>query len=360
MEKESENTEMGMVKIDKPSHAVAQHDPHMEWAIIKEQAKMLVKSGMLPVGIKTPEAAIAIMLAGKEYGLGPMKAFQNIYFIKGNISMSPRMKFGLARRSGLIAKFTLKEGPGWAEATVTRRDDGQVYSIKYTIDMAKRAGLAGKDIWKCYPENMLRTRAIGYVLDLAVPEIVGGLYSPEELDMPVDASGAMIEAEILDTKGTKATEAHSTPAQTQPIDVTAFNANEKKMNDIKSMWAFAKNMGINESEMREFILNRWGAVSTKDLTEAQINDWKDIASTAQNKEQYLAHGAKTSTPDQAEVPVVEGQVVDEDDAVVGFDENTGEIVYAGSETGKTVVTSAIAPPGVAGAQGVTKTAFPNI
>jgi len=47
------------------------------------QAEVLVKSGLLPRTVKTPAAAVAIMLTGRELGIPPMQSFRSIYVVDG-------------------------------------------------------------------------------------------------------------------------------------------------------------------------------------------------------------------------------------------------------------------------------------
>ena len=50
---------------------------HIELATMKELASLLVKSGLLPQAIKTPEQAIVIILKAKELNIPPIQAFSS-------------------------------------------------------------------------------------------------------------------------------------------------------------------------------------------------------------------------------------------------------------------------------------------
>jgi RecT family protein len=60
---------------------------------------------------------------------------------------------------------------GWTEA--------QTYS--FSIEDAHRAGLLSGNAWQKYPAAMLRARCISAVARMAFPDVIGGLYTPEEL-----------------------------------------------------------------------------------------------------------------------------------------------------------------------------------
>jgi hypothetical protein len=60
---------------------------------------------------------------------------------------------------------------GWTEA--------QSYS--FSIEDAMRAGLLGSNVWQKYPAAMLRARCISAVARMAFPDVISGVYTPEEL-----------------------------------------------------------------------------------------------------------------------------------------------------------------------------------
>ena len=363
---ENKNGETALMVIENSAATLRPYDPHVEWNMLKEQAKILVKSGMLPVAIRTPEAAIAIMMTGREYGIGVMRSFQNIYFIKGALSMAPKMKYAMARKSGLLAKFTIKEGDDWVEATAQRKDDGSVFNVKYTMQMAQKAGLASKDNWKSFPQNMLRWRAIGYVLELAVPEIVGGLFSPDELGMPVDYDGnlAIGAAIVDDAEQTKVEEKTAKLAE-----VSKFVAENDKGKKIKELWKATKGLGVSEVEFRDFVKTKWGVESTASLSDAQLAEWENKVNTAPGREAFLGlnvapiTGVKDDVIDVEVVPHTDDDYSSVDDGGITYDADTGEVNYGD----KPVETKAVPaqetkrplPAAATAAKPATKS-FPNI
>jgi len=65
-----------------------------------KQADVLVKSGLLPQEVKTPAAAVAIMLTGRELGIPPMQAFRSVYVVKGKPTLSAQLMGALILRAG--------------------------------------------------------------------------------------------------------------------------------------------------------------------------------------------------------------------------------------------------------------------
>src|SRR4030095_13742063 len=83
------------------STALQLHSETMgDWAVIRQQAEVLVKTGFLPQSIKTPEQAMAIILTGREWGIGAMAALNTINVIQGKPTISPQLMLGLINRSG--------------------------------------------------------------------------------------------------------------------------------------------------------------------------------------------------------------------------------------------------------------------
>lgn len=52
----------------------------------------------------------------------------------------------------------------------------------FTIAEAEKAGLKGKGNWSKYPNAMLRARALSGIARMVYPDILMGVYTPDELD----------------------------------------------------------------------------------------------------------------------------------------------------------------------------------
>lgn len=176
------------------------------WAEMKEQAAMLVRSGLLPESIKTAEAAVAVMLKGRELGIGPMEAFEHIHVIKGKPTVAPQLQLSLIRRARLLEKMKVREEVGVCYVYM-KRLGGDDYEGSFSMEDARTAGLMGNQGWKSYPKNMLRWRAVGYACDLLFSDVTGGMYRPEEFGAEVDANGVplrqgttsqVVDAEIVE------------------------------------------------------------------------------------------------------------------------------------------------------------------
>lgn len=153
-----------------------------EWGTITQMAEVLVPSGMLPAHIKTPAAAAAIILKGRELGIPPMQALSGIAVIQGKpVAGSELMLAILYRDHGDNCLWFTETTDVRCAVSYARRGWPERREYAFTIDDAKRAGLLNNATWTKYPAAMLRARTISAVARMAFPDSIGGMYTPEEL-----------------------------------------------------------------------------------------------------------------------------------------------------------------------------------
>lgn len=171
--------------VQAPTSAMVNHD---QFNAMREQANTLIRSGFLPKAIDTPEKAIAIMMAGRELGIEPMRSIRELHVIDGKVGISAKLMSSLVYERLPTATLKITETND-ASCTVIagRPGDDKPASFTFTIDDAKRAGLLEKDVWKKWTRDMLRNRAISEACRAVFPDVVGGAYTPEELE-PLQAA----------------------------------------------------------------------------------------------------------------------------------------------------------------------------
>jgi hypothetical protein len=130
-------------------------------------------------------AILACVLAGKELGLGPMESLQKIDVIDGRPSPSAELLVAMVYRAGHQVVPT-EITPTSATAKGLRMGaNGEMleFEFTFTIEDAKRAGLAGKSNWKQYPGPMLYWRAVSQLVRIFFPDVVTAMkaYTPDEL-----------------------------------------------------------------------------------------------------------------------------------------------------------------------------------
>lgn len=150
----------------------------------KELATTLAAAHTLPAALqKAPADVLAIVLTGAELGLAPMQAIRGLAIIKGKPVLSADAMGALVKRRRDICEYlTCSETTATKAAFETKRSgDPKPTTLTFTLEQAQRAGIAGGDSWRKYPEAMLRARALSAICRLVYPDLLLGVYDPDEL-----------------------------------------------------------------------------------------------------------------------------------------------------------------------------------
>jgi hypothetical protein len=170
---------------------VHQPAPPVNWNQELDGARMLLKSNLLPQAIKTPEAALFIILTGKDLGLSPVQSLRSIHVIQGKIEVAADAQLGLFHRSGGKSHWkALTNEQAILELHAPWLTEPHVES--FTLEDAKRAKLGG-DNWQKYPKAMLRSRAITAGLKSIGFDPTAGIYAPGELG----GEAVVVEGEVV-------------------------------------------------------------------------------------------------------------------------------------------------------------------
>lgn len=174
-------------------------------ADVLEMAKAVARSGYFPA-FGTPEKAFTLMMVAQAEGCHPMQAVQRYDVIQGKpAKKSDAMLADFQQRGGKVTWDVLTDKE--VRATFEAPGLGKPVTISWTIEMATAAGLTGKDNWKHYKRQMLRARVVSEGIRTAMPGVVAGLYTPEEVQdfspmqsapaLPVPAAPAVVDAEVV-------------------------------------------------------------------------------------------------------------------------------------------------------------------
>lgn len=159
--------------------------PAISYADMEKMAGVIASSGLF--GVTNPVQALALMLVAQAEGLHPATAARDYHVIKGKPSL---------KADAMLAKFQSCGGKvEWLSYTETRCEatfshpQGGKVTVAWTTEMAKNAGLTGKDVWKQFPRAMLRARVISEGIRTVYPAVLCGLYTPEETRDMIDVAG---------------------------------------------------------------------------------------------------------------------------------------------------------------------------
>lgn len=160
-----------------------------EWNTMTLVAQTLHAGGVLPASINTVQKMVVALQAGREIGLAPMEAMNSLYFVNGKIAMygeavpNQIMRAGHSIEWGECNKET-------ATVTITRGDNGNSMTQTFTMKEAEERGYLSNPVYKKYPENMLKWRALGMVAKFIAPDALRGIGIKE-----------VMEAEVVDEGG---------------------------------------------------------------------------------------------------------------------------------------------------------------
>ncbi len=241
------------------------------------QAAMLVKSGILPKGIRTPEAAAAIILTGRELGIPPMQSFRAIYIVNGKPTISTEHMAAMLLQAGIVYNIDQLDTEG---CTITFKRPGMTYTHSFTQEDAVKAKLWGTNTWAQYPKDMLYNRCFSGGARKFAPDVLGKMYTPEEIDpdsVTIDADGQTIVVTKPEPAPEPATQtdkqkrddappADSTRQSTKIADASVpVGWATWSENMCKSFWAKANELNLSGDGIHQ----EFGVESMKDYAKSQ-------------------------------------------------------------------------------------------
>ena len=133
--------------------------------------------------VQSAEAALMILLTGRDLGLTASQSFRAVYIVSGKPVVSSDAMVAAIRRSGLCESWRVIETTA-ERCTIetTRKGEQEPERETFTQDDAARAGLNRKDVWRQYPRDMLRHRAAAGLARRVYPDVILGCYAPGEIE----------------------------------------------------------------------------------------------------------------------------------------------------------------------------------
>ena len=158
------------------------------YADIERLAASIAQSGLF--GIKTKDQAIALMMIAHAEGRHPALAARDYDVIQGRpAKKAEAMLRDFLEAGGKAQWHALSDEI--ADATFSHPSGGSV-RIMWDMERAAKAGLGGKDNWKKFPRQMLRSRTVSEGVRTVWPMATSGMHVPEET---VDFAGTTLDAE---------------------------------------------------------------------------------------------------------------------------------------------------------------------
>ncbi len=136
--------------------------------------------GFIPDHFKNASQVAAVILAGRELGVGPMASLRSFYLVNGKLGMDASFVSGRMLAHGIGLEW-LTDTDECASVKLTRPGCAPYVSTFSRAD-AERAGLWNSATWRKYPRAMLRARAItAGARAYAADAFSGSVYTREEL-----------------------------------------------------------------------------------------------------------------------------------------------------------------------------------
>ncbi|MFI7628449.1 hypothetical protein [Microbispora rosea] len=165
----------------------------------QEYAKALSVSNLLPKQYRDqPGNVLYAIEFGRALGVEPIVAINQVHIIEQKPSASSALISSLVRKAGHRLRVWVERDqqgrPAKAIATIVRHDDPEFeFRAEWTMARAQAAGVTGKQVWKNYPEAMLKARAITEVAREACEEALNGIgYTAEELGADQNPDGSWV------------------------------------------------------------------------------------------------------------------------------------------------------------------------
>lgn len=253
------------------------NQPSENWITMKEQAAVMLKSGFLPSAIRTAEQCIAIAMTGKELGIGFMESLRSINVIQGKPTVSPQLMLALANRTGELKDIKINPSDDKCEITVVR-EGRQPYTNEFGIKEAQELGLMERDNYKKQKKIMFQWRALAANLRVTFPDVLLGLYTPEEMEsikteesdnfheIPEEVKEKIFEdtAMKINKKYEIGEDAEELILET-PSEKIAKKPGTISIAQAKRFFAIARSVNLSDDNIKSFLMRKIGSDRSEDI-----------------------------------------------------------------------------------------------
>lgn len=253
--------------IDAETGELVATKPRVVVQLSNEQLQYISRTEFVPKGLRGNIPAImACVATGRAIGIDDMTSLRSINVIDGKPSFSAELMVLLVRRNkhSITGDVTGEK----AIARGRRQDNGDEMTVEWTLEMAKRANLLGKDNWKKYPESMLWARAVSQLCRMLFADVfVGSTYSSEEMSdefpQPASEQSELVDKQTDDRK--------VTPEQHKKLHALIADLEKRQPN---TDW---------EALSKDLAFSMFGKKSRADLTVTEMSDLIEALPTADVK-----------------------------------------------------------------------------
>lgn len=250
-----------------------------DWRTMREQAQVVLQSGMAPKALNSAEKILTVALKGRELNVPMMQALSHIHVVEGKPTLSAEMMVALVQRAGHKIRV-LETTSEYATVQGVRADDPE-HKPKVTFDWedAKKAGVTNKNTWKAYPDAMLRARAISALCRFAFADVLAGAsYVPEEMGAEVNGDGEVVE---MSSSGAPAPSEARSPGHTallEKVETVWVAIPEAERPDYEGVMDYAEKGEVSAGRALERVTRIRDEAKTSEETEGPswLNEPDDV------------------------------------------------------------------------------------
>ncbi len=259
-------------------------------AAIEKMGEWISKSALF--GCEKQEQGMVLAMASFSERRPITDICRRYHIVKGKLSM---------KAEAMLAEFNQRGGKHvWVKSddkvAILRLtyDQFDKFEVSFTIKDAERAGLCGKDgemnkgqngpgSWQKMPDAMLRARVTSKAIRMVCPEIVAGVYTPEEVDDMRPAvhveTRSLLSSAPVPTTPTPAIEpevlppeAVDTPANSTAIEAEVVPPEDKEVLERKDLIELLEEVGPDGTEW--LVAKKWikDAEAIEDLPIQKVRD----------------------------------------------------------------------------------------
>lgn len=163
---------------------------------LERRAQHLLASGFFK-DLRSVSQAVVKILKGRELGIGEFTACDQINMINGKPTLNAGLVAALIRRSADYDYEVIEKTNTSCSIQILRKGKPLNPIETFTIEDAKRAGLTRNSTYTAYPMNMLFARCISNAARFFCPEVLCGVYVPEDFPDAVEDTGKYSSPQIL-------------------------------------------------------------------------------------------------------------------------------------------------------------------
>ena len=228
---------------------------------LMEQAKVIFQSGLLPKSVRSPAAAVAIMLTGRELGITPMQSFRSIYVVDGTPTLSAQFIAAKLLEAGVT--YDVPEMTNERCTIEFARGNGMTLTYTYTWQDATNADLAGKRNWRQYPKDMLWSRCMTLGGRKIAPDALLGFHTADELGAIVEPqTGDVMNSGVREIPPREAISSTEEP-DSEPLETTQSEEPEAEQAETskphwiedervrKRLWAWTNRLSLTDKDVHD-------------------------------------------------------------------------------------------------------------